>query len=129
MPRKNELDPATIAALVSLSGEDPEIREAVREFLRDYLEEYKRRKQERQQFIQNRLDIIKQEEANRNRLQERCTHRKEDGTSRLAGQRLSGTGQICLVCMGCAKTFYMPAQEGQEPVPPDLIPHGDAIGG
>jgi len=128
--KKDEGIPTEVAiALANIDKLDDDLKAAIKEILVDYVETVRERKRQREQFVQNRLKIIQQEREARRSEQERCTHRKEDGSSRLVGQRLTGTGQLCFVCLGCAKSFYYPAYEGQEEVPKELIPHSDAIGG
>lgn len=57
-----------------------------------------------------------------------CSHRKEDQRTRLGGQFLSD-GRLFLTCQGCAEAFYYPAREGEKPIPQELMPRGEMIGG
>jgi len=69
-----------------------------------------------------RADGIRHEKANREAAQNYCDHRKEDGRTRIVGQKLSNN-HLSLMCGYCYKEF------NEDSVPPSLRPSGDFIGG
>lgn len=79
-------------------------------------------------LLQNALSA---KEAAEQKAAERanCSHRNQLNETRLRGQRLSGTGQINLLCTFCQESFFSPALPGQKSVPADLWPNADMIGG
>lgn len=76
---------------------------------------------------QNRLRAaqvsnIKQEKARRENTQRACSHLKENGKTRIGGQKLSN-GHVALFCSFCYKEF------DETTIPPHLLPNGEHIGG
>ncbi len=69
-----------------------------------------------------RADGIKHEKANREAAQNYCDHRKENGHTRIVGQKLSNN-HLSLMCGYCYKEF------DENSVPPHLRPSGDVVGG
>lgn len=75
------------------------------------------------------LKNIEQEEAAKKFRQNSCSHLKENGKSRLGGQRMSD-GRFFFLCQNCGKEFWSPArsQFGEDPLPPHLMIPGDLVG-
>ncbi len=69
-----------------------------------------------------RADGIKHEKERRAITQAVCDHRKENGHSRICGQKTSN-GHLSLMCNLCYKEF------DENTVPPHLMVSGDYIGG
>jgi hypothetical protein len=55
------------------------------------------------------------------RTQKTCSHTKEDGRTRLAGQKMHN-GDLALMCNYCYKVFF------NDEIPPHLMPRGEAMG-
>lgn len=124
-------DPNTmpIMAMAALNGSgDPEALELVKEMLREHKgkRDKEKLKKERQALssAQAAADSL---EAQKHK-QSRCSHRKQNNETRLVGQRLSGTRQVCLKCQFCAIEYFAPPMEGQIAPPTHLIPPADEIG-
>ena len=118
------------AALLSKEGVGgDEVKELLKDLLQEQVAARKKHNTHLAAMAQNRVDAAKEMQQVKESEWRRCNHRKQDGTTRLSGQRLTGTGQICLVCKYCGMDFFYPALEGQKEVPRDLWPTGDEIGG
>ena len=126
---KPDMLPA-MAALAIKGGEgDERLKSLLIAALEDSLQERQKRKEQQERLAKASIEATKEYIKTREEEIARCDHRKQDGSTRLSGQRLSGTGQICLVCKKCGADFFDPALEGQRPVPKDLWPSADEIGG
>lgn len=66
---------------------------------------------------------LKQRMARDKRDQDMCTHRKDNGTTRIAGVRASSGMGVLLACQRCAKEFTA------DTCPPDLAPKAEHVGG
>jgi hypothetical protein len=66
---------------------------------------------------------LKQRMARDAKAQEMCTHRKENGTTRIVGVRASSGMGVLLACQNCAKEF------DAQTCPPDLAPKAEHVGG
>jgi len=126
------IDTTTIApvlAMAALSGGDGAKQARLEEYFQELLEEQRakkaRRENQKKQAIKATQDAINQKSMEK----KMCSHRNKMGRTRLGGQYLSGTHQLCLVCTWCNDEFHKPAFEGQKEPPPELIPSGDVIGG
>ena len=117
------------SALGNATGGDDRVKELLVELIEDQLERRRKEKDKIKRMAESAVQAAKEEKAMRDAQQKHCNHRKQDDSTRLSGQRLSGTGQISLVCKFCGKNFFMPPTEGQEAPPRDLIPSADEIGG
>ncbi len=73
-------------------------------------------------LIKARNEGVKVEKERRELTQRICDHRKEDGRTRICGQRISN-GTVSLMCNLCYAEF------SASTVPPHLMPNGDFIGG
>lgn len=78
--------------------------------------------EERNRMHLAQVENLKQSKANHDRAQLVCDHRKEDGRTRICGQRTSDN-HLALLCNLCYKTF------DEATVPPHLMPRGEFIGG
>jgi hypothetical protein len=119
-------------ALAMSDGMPPELREMLIEELRDQMEARKRAKQKKENQAIANAQATMDEQKGRIAKQALCSHLKPDNkTTRLAGQFISGTGQLCLMCVHCYKEFFRPpnAALGQVDIPNHLMPQDDAIGG
>lgn len=117
------------AALSGAGATDNDLQQLVKQLLQDQLENRNKVKQREERLALNAARAAKDAAEAKATEQSRCSHKRQDDTSRLTGQYLTGTGQLCLVCMFCAKEFHLPPQEGQEAPPRHLIPSADVIGG
>jgi hypothetical protein len=78
--------------------------------------------EEHRRLMLARVASIKQEKAQRAYTQSVCDHRKENGHSRICGQKLSN-GHLSLLCNLCYKEF------SEETLPPHLQISSELIGG
>lgn len=120
--------PLMAAAVLGGTGDDS-LKELIGELVKDQLEKRRKERLRAERLAESAVQAAKEEKAVREAQQRRCTHRKQDNSTRLAGQYLSGTGQLSLVCLFCGKNYFLPAHDGQEAPPKELIPPGDEIGG
>lgn len=116
-------------ALGNATGGDDRIKSLLIELIEDQMEKRRKEKDKSKRLAESAVQAAKEEKEMRESQQRRCNHRKQDGYTRLVGQRVTGTGQISLVCQFCNKNFFMPPFNGQIAPPQDLIPNGDEIGG
>ncbi len=121
------------AAIGNAQGPDGEKNSALNsilaQLLGDELEKRQKAKAKNEKMLlQNALAAKDEMEARETRIRT-CSHRKQDQSTRLAGQRTSGSGRIVLVCQFCNAEFFEPALAGERPVPSGLWPSGDQIGG
>ena len=126
---ENLLPLMATAALQGAGADNNQIQELIGLLLKDQLAVREKEKQRKERLSLNSIAATAEAIAAKSGEQDRCPHLKQDNTSRLTGQRLSGTGQIALVCTYCHKEFHMPPQEGQVAPPRHLIPSADIIGG
>ena len=96
--------------------------ESLSEDLSDKRKKKAAAEEEMRRLMLARTDGLKIEKARKQATQTACDHRKEDGRTRLGGQRLSN-GHLVLMCGYCGKEY------DETSVPPHLIPNGDWIGG
>jgi hypothetical protein len=100
------------------------------EFLQDVMEERRAKKARAERLRLNSVKIAKEDAERRSQEKANCSHRNQRGETRLRGQYLSGTKQLCLVCMFCSDEFHRPPMgNGQKAPPPELVPSADVIGG
>jgi len=119
-----------IMAQAVLSGETNDtLKELLNGLLGDMLERRKKEQALKQRRALSAIQAAKEAEETQAREQANCNHLKQDDTTRLHGQYLTGTGQLALVCSFCGKNYHLPALEGQEAPPRQLIPPMDQIGG
>ena len=124
----NELFPALAVAALS-NGAGGEAAELVKELVKDIMAERQAKKERQEKLRLQSVQATKEMMQAKSMEKQMCSHRNKLGKTRLGGQRLSGTNQVCLICTWCQKDFYSPAFEGQTPIPPDLMPSWDVIGG
>lgn len=121
------------AVLAGGSGQtNGEVQELLLELLRDVQAKRTEERQKAERMAMQAVETTKEAAEETRRKQASCNHRKQDNVStRLVGQRVTGTGQLVLTCQWCGKTYFTPAdvEKGQEACPRDLLPHVDAIGG
>lgn len=120
-----------IMAQAALGGGpvDDTLKALLGELLQDALEQRRKEKDKKERLALSAVQAAKEQAEAVGIEQRRCSHKKQDGHSRLTGQYLSGTGQLALVCTFCAKNYHNPPLEGQEAAPRELIPSADIIGG
>jgi putative protein kinase ArgK-like GTPase of G3E family len=121
-----------ILATAALNGSgigNDELRVLLTELVQDQLDTRRKERQRRERLAAAAVESAKEEKAQREQQQKNCSHTKQDDSTRLAGQFLSGTGQLSLVCTFCGKNYFHPALPGQEEPPRHLIPSRDVIGG
>jgi len=106
-----------------------EAKELLNELLKEQFDLREKNKTHQKALAMNRVTAAKEMQQIKEADWKRCNHRKQDNTTRLSGQRLTGTGQICLVCKYCGMDFFHPPIGDQRAVPKDLWPTGDEIGG
>jgi hypothetical protein len=118
-------------ALAALSGGsmDPEIKDMLKILVGDALQKRQKERDRAEKQMLSAAQASKEYHEEQRRKQARCSHRNQMKQTRLAGQRLTGTGQISLVCQYCNKNFFLPPLEGQDAPPNELIPPVDEIGG
>ena len=117
------------AMLEGAGATNPQLQEYIAALLGDQLAARDKEKAKRERLAMNSVQAAQEAELARAQKQSQCSHLKQDDTTRLVGQRLTGTRQIALVCQFCAKEYHMPPLEGQEAPPRDLLPSADIIGG
>lgn len=124
------LDPKAMA-LMSAGGMPPELQEMILQELREGLEAKQKAKAKKDNQALANIQATQDAIAHQNRVRNQCPHRKLDGQTQLAGQYLTGTGQLFLTCQGCHKEFFHPvdASLGQNAIPQALMPGQDQIGG
>jgi hypothetical protein len=113
---------ATQAAQSGAPGFPPELAMLLTRRLAKEMAAQEREEEEMRRLLEARSIAFKEEIAGRQRAQEYCPHRKEDGRSRIGGQRLSN-GVVLFLCQYCGKEW-----RGQE-LPPGLQISLDFIGG
>lgn len=117
------------AVLNNATGGDTDaLRSILAELATDQLEARRKDKNRKDRMALAAIQTVKEQIEQKKLREANCSHERQDKTSRLAGQRLSGTGQLCLVCQFCTKEFHQPPLEGQEAPPRHLIPGADSIG-
>ncbi len=124
-----EVLPAMAAMAIQGGTGDDAAKKLLVEYLEDALAERRKRKEQAERLAQASVEATKEYVKTREAEIARCSHRKQDGSTRLSGQRLSGTGQLCLVCKYCGADFFDPPLPGQRPIPRELMPPSDEIGG
>ena len=125
----NPMIPILAAAAIQNGGGNNEASEMLNLLIREEMEKRNKERDKRLALAEQGARRSKENREHKLAEQNRCSHRKQDGSTRLRGQRLSGTDQINLVCMFCHKCFYAPPLPGQEDVPKELWPTPDEIGG
>jgi hypothetical protein len=108
---------------------DPEIKDMLKILVGDALQKRQKERDRAEKQMLSAAQASKEYHEEQRRKQARCSHRNQMKQTRLAGQRLTGTGQISLVCQYCNKNFFLPPLEGQDAPPNELIPPVDEIGG
>lgn len=116
-------------AMAALSKGDDAVQVLMKELVTDMLEERRAKKTRKEAFMKNAVKHAQEDAAIRSREKAMCSHRNPRGETRLRGQYLSGTKQLCLVCTFCGDEFHRPAREGQKTPPEALMPSADVIGG
>jgi len=119
------------AALHGAGASDDQVKSLLVELLQGQVDKRKKDKERAERYALNAVQAAEEEQKFRHSEQAKCNHLKQDNSTRLSGQRLSGTGQVSLVCKFCHKNYYWPPilELGQEAPPRHLIPPGDEIGG
>jgi len=127
----NQTNPLANALLFQGAEQDQELQQLLREELRGRLLEGQRVKKMRERAALSAIDATRDAAMQKANEQSRCSHRKIDNSTRLGGQFLSGTGQLCLTCQYCHIEYFAPpnAALGQVAPPRELIPPADQIGG
>jgi len=131
-PNKQKEEVVPILAAVAMqqaAGGDEKLKELLTALLEDQIERRKQEKEKAKRLAEQAVQAAQEYERMVLAKQSTCSHTKQDGRTRLAGQRVSGDGRVCLVCQFCFKTFWHPAKEGENPVPAGLMPPSDEIGG
>jgi hypothetical protein len=124
------LPPIALAALGA--DTDPEMKDYIKSLIQDRLAERSKEQRMAERCAKNAVQQAQEEIAARAARVRNCNHLKQDNRStRLAGQKLSGTGQVALVCQFCHDVFHIPADKslGQKEPAIHLIPQTDEIGG
>lgn len=129
--KKNAADAMLpLLATAALGGNgDPGLAALLKELVEDQLDKRRKEKDKAIRLAESSVQSAKEEKEMRESQQKRCSHRKQDDSTRLCGQYLSGTGQLTLVCTYCGKNYFLPPREGQEAPPRELIPSADVLGG
>jgi hypothetical protein len=128
----SELLPAlAMTALKNASGNSGASDALFTELLEDIMEERRKKKARAEKLRLNSVDAAKEESRIKSIEKRNCSHRDQRDHTRLSGQYLSGTGQLCLVCKWCGKEYHHPpnAALGQESPPRELMPSRDELGG
>jgi len=119
----------TVAAqLANSGGASEEINNLLRSLLVEEVDKRKKNAEKRERMLRSNAMAAKEQALAKEQAQNQCTHRDQLNESRLAGQVLSGTGQLNLVCKWCHKSYYNPPLEGQEAAPRELLPRAEAMG-
>lgn len=118
-----------LLATAALGGGDPALAALLKELVEDQLDKRRKEKDKAIRLAESSVQSAKEEKEMREQQQKRCSHRKQDDSTRLCGQYLSGTGQLTLVCTYCGKNYFAPPRAGQEAPPRELVPSPDVIGG
>lgn len=130
--------PILATAALNAAGQQAEpgsdgarIQQLLIQLIEDQLDKRNKEKQQRERLALSAIAAAADEKRMRTAQQKHCAHRKQDNTTRLVGQHISGTGQLSLVCQFCNANFYYPPDEklGQIAPPRDLMPTPDEIGG
>lgn len=125
-PLDDLVEPLTMmAATAATSGGSafpPELVALLQRKLAREMQEEESKAEELRRLLEARSESFKLEIEGRQRAQEWCPHRKEDGRSRIGGQRLSN-GVTLYLCQFCGKEWH-----GSE-LPPGLQVSLDFIGG
>jgi hypothetical protein len=116
-------------AMAALSKGDEATQELMKELVTDLLMERREKKARKEKQRLGAIQATKDAENQKSIEKKNCSHRNKAGGTRLRGQYLSGTHQLCLVCTWCGDEFHKPARDGQKVPPPELMPSGDVIGG
>ena len=119
-----------LGALSGLGGTQSDLQSQVLQALLENLQHdmQKKRAKEKEEednvrrLMQARNDSLKIERAQREHTQRVCDHRKENGHSRICGQKLSNNS-LSLMCNLCYRQF------DENNVPPHLMISGEFIGG
>lgn len=122
-------DMLPVMAMAALSKGDEGTQALMKELVEDLLKERRVKKARKDAFAMSAIRATQQAEKAKSIEKANCSHKTKKDETRLRGQRLSGTGQICLVCTWCNDEFFMPPLEGQKAPPRNLIPSMDVIGG
>lgn len=137
----SEMMPVLLASELSKATGQPEddntklLKSAVAEMLQELVEKRRKEKNKAEQTALNAAAAAKEYHEIKAAEQNRCSHRKTNGRTRVAGQRIHNIeynrDQVTLVCQFCHKNFYINAikELQQEECPRDLIPSADEIGG
>jgi hypothetical protein len=114
------------------AGSNEEVNELLREILREVKDKRQAEREKAERLALQAVEATREATEQRERMQAACSHLKQDNTStRLVGQRVTGTGQIVLTCQWCAKMYHIPPDPalGQVAPPRNLVPSADGIGG
>lgn len=133
----NNTDPVEVpllaAAVLSQAGAtNSEAQELLLDILREVKGKRDAEREKAERLAKAAVEATREADEQRKRVQAGCNHRKQDNVStRLVGQRVTGTGQLVMTCQWCNKMFHNPPDlsQGQEAAPRELLPHGDLIGG
>lgn len=117
------------AALLAQAGLPPELQAMMLEEMRETLEARKAARTKKEKQALANAEAAQESARQKAQEQGRCSHLKQDGTTRLGGQYISGTGQLFLTCQFCHIEYHSPALKGQVEPPRHLIPPADQIGG
>jgi hypothetical protein len=127
-PPADALGPLAMAALGADS--DPEMREYVKDLIRDRMVIREKEKKQQERMARNAVQAAEDEARTKANKIASCNHMKQDNReTRLVGQFLSGTGQLCTTCQWCGVMFHNPPLANQTAAPLNLLPHRDGIGG
>lgn len=122
-------DMLPVLAMAALSKGDESTQVLMKELVEDLLKERREKKERKEKLALSAIRATQQAEKAKSQEKSMCSHKNKKNETRLRGQRLSGTGQICLVCTWCNDEFFMPPLEGQKKPPAELVPSMDIIGG
>lgn len=121
--------PLMAAAMIQQGGGDNDaIRQIVLDLAKEQLAEREKKRKAKEKLELSAIEAVREQALQKKQKEDNCSHQRQDGKTRLAGQRLSN-GQICLVCQFCHKEFHHPPQADQVDIPIHLRPNSDAIGG
>jgi len=130
MKKEEDLVPVLAAvAMQNAAGGDEHIRELLTQMLEDQIEKRNKEKNKLKKLAEQAVISAKEYDQMVASRQSGCPHTKQDGRTRLAGQRVSGDGRTVLVCQFCFKILHHPVKESENPVPAGLMPPADEIGG
>lgn len=122
--------PLLAQAALGNATQDPETQQLLKMLIQEKLEERNKEKQKRERLALSAAQAVKEKMAADEAERRSCNHLKQDNRStRLCGQKVTGTGQYALTCTWCGQMFHIPALKGQQEPPRHLVPSMDVVGG